>query len=191
MLVGRNAVNKLLGFQQHPLPQQFQLAGKRLAVLQIGGEDGVLPVLEPVIPRLADSVAARTVPVGAPRQLAEPIELLVVDGRHQGPRMDQQLEERVFARHLPQVLGLLVHRRQVDDHLLAEVGRRAGQGAGAELGKGVAAAIGQHDIVPGLRPAAVAHDQVGREFPREEVHGRALSLVAETQPLNDDCTLHG
>ena len=73
--------------------------------------------------------------------------------------------------HLQQVLGLLSHRRQVDNHLFAEVGRRPGQGPGAELGKSVATPIGQHHVVPSLRTAAVTHDKVSREFPSEEVYG--------------------
>ena len=51
-------------------------------------------------------------------------------------------------------------------------------------------AIGQLDIVPGLRPAAVPHHEVGRQFPRQEVDGRPLPFVAEPQPLNDHCPLH-
>ena len=180
----------LLGLEQDSLPQEFQLAGKCLAILQVGGEDRILAVLEPVTARLPDAVAARTVASGAAGQLAQPVELLVIDGRYQGTRVDEQLEERVVARHFEQVPGFLVHCRRVDDHLLAEVGCRAGQRAGAELGKGVSAAIGEHDIVPGLGAAAVAHDEVGSELPREEVDGCAFAFVAESQSLNNHCSLH-
>ena len=79
LVLSGDTVHELLGFQQTTLPQQFQLAGERIMILEVDGEDRVLSMLEPVIPRLADAMATRAVAIDAPRRLAKTIELLMVN----------------------------------------------------------------------------------------------------------------
>ena len=69
--------------------------------------------------------------------------------------------------------------------------REIGESAGAELRKGMPAAIGELHVVTGLTAATVADHKVGVMMPGQIIDGGTLAFVPETQAHGDDGTPHG
>jgi hypothetical protein len=62
---------EVLHLQEGSLPRQFELVAQGDRLAEVRRAEGVLAVLEPVPPRLADPLAARAVPVLVPGHLPE------------------------------------------------------------------------------------------------------------------------
>ncbi|KFB72565.1 MAG: hypothetical protein AW09_002243 [Candidatus Accumulibacter phosphatis] len=163
-----------------------QRGSRQVAVMQ-----RVLGVSERMVYGFADPDPAASMCRGTTRQLAQTTGGLMKRRIDPTAPIDEQARQAIIDAHRLQPGMLDQKRAGMDDHRIGENGRHSRhQRPGSELREGMLPAVGQDDVVSGLRAAVETDDRVYLPAPAEGVGKHALATIAETQTEQGDQAGH-